>query len=431
MHCLQQQSTMNSATNSKSSTNHGVTTRRPTNVSKPQGRRIMRERRPRANFSTLKGNFKLYDELDGLKLYSEPHPTGLKGIVYSGNTCVMPAFPRVCDVPETTITSRFTDEQVSNATFLEHQEGALVRVYHDGRDWRVSTQRKIDAFKSRWSSKQSFGENWVEALISEQVVNDQYAKMVGEDGSPAGRLFKTLDTNNQYLFIVRNTEDNRIVCMAPERPTLYHVGTFKKGRLDITDNIGITKPTQHSFQSAKDLCDAVSSLDCKTRSGFMAWFPDGNNGKWYKIQSTAYIHLEKIRGNEPSLKFRYLQLRLEPEKVDALYDLYPHHAHVFNEYEDTLFDIARHIHTAYVNRFIRREYVSLEREFFGVMRLCHEWHKEDRQYNRVDLDKVIEVMNTRHDHVLNKMIRMFKKLKNENADATPGHGGCDTPQEME
>ena len=148
------------------------------------------------------------------------------------------------------------------------------------------------------------------------------------------------------------------------------------------------------------------------------------NNKWYKIQSTDYINLETVRGNEPSLKFRYLQLRLEPEKVDALYELYPLHAHVFNEYEDTLFDIARHIHTAYVNRFIRREYVSLEREFFGVMRICHEWHKEDRQYNRVDLDKVIEVMNTRHDHVLNKMIRMFKKLKAEEG-AQNGEGDKD------
>jgi len=420
----------NSSTTSVPSTTSGTSVKsavggfrrnnRPSQSGK-NGRRVMKERRPRANFSTLKGNFKLYDDHKGLKLYSEPHPTGLKGVVFSGNTCVMNAFPRVSNVTQSTISSRFTDELVAKGRFFEHQEGALVRVYFAENDWRISTQRKIDAFMSRWSSRHSFGENWVEAIISEQVVNEKYASRVGEDGSPAGRLFKTLDVKNQYLFIVRNTRDNRIVCKAPERPTLYHIGTFKDGKLDIDDDIDVAKPTEHAFKSVEELERAVAALDCKIKSGFTAVLP---NNKWYKIQSTDYINLETVRGNEPSLKFRYLQLRLEPEKVDALYELYPLHAHVFNEYEDTLFDIARHIHTAYVNRFIRREYVSLEREFFGVMRICHEWHKEDRQYNRVDLDKVIEVMNTRHDHVLNKMIRMFKKLKAEEGEQN-GEGDKD------
>ena len=65
--------------------------------------------------------------------------------------------------------------------------------------------------------------------------------------------------------------------------------------------------------------------------------------------------------------------------------------------------------------FIRRQFVTLEREFFSIMRICHEWHKEDRQNNKVDLDKVIEVINTRYDHVLNKMIRVFKSVLEENS----------------
>ena len=184
---------------------------------------------------------------------ANPTPTGLKGVVFSGNTCVMNAFPRVSNVTQSTISSRFTDELVAKGRFFEHQEGALVRVYFAENDWRISTQRKIDAFMSRWSSRHSFGENWVEAIISEQVVNEKYASRVGEDGSPAGRLFKTLDVKNQYLFIVRNTRDNRIVCKAPERPTLYHIGTFKNGKLDIDDDIDVAKPTEHAFKSVEEL----------------------------------------------------------------------------------------------------------------------------------------------------------------------------------
>ena len=83
---------------------------------------------------------------------------------------------------------------------------------------------------------------------------------------------------------------------------------------------------------------------------------------------------------------------------------------MFDEQEDYIYAIAQYIHTAYLNRFIKRQFVTLEREFFSIMRICHEFHKTDRQYNKVTLDKVIEVINTRYDHVLNKMIRLYKRV---------------------
>jgi hypothetical protein len=66
-----------------------------------------------------------------------------------------------------------------------------------------------------------------------------------------------------------------------------------------------------------------------------------------------------------------------------------------------------------MDRFIRRQFITLDREFFTIMRLCHDWHKQDRQNNKVDLDKVIYYLNTRYDHVLNKMIRMYKNIVEE------------------
>ena len=380
-------------------------------------RQVMRERRPRLKFNTLKGNFKLFDEQDGLKLYSEPHATGRKGVVFEGNKQVMHAFPRVKIVAESNVATT-PELTLPTAVFFEHHEGTLIRLFWAAGDWRISTQRKINAFNSRWGSKTSFGEAWVDALEQEATDNPKFSNRLGDSSGPImNRLVKTLDKDKQYLFIVRNSVENRIVCDAPDRPTLLHVGTFVKGKLDTSHDIDIAKPAIVKFESVGALLAHLAESDPRKSSGLMARVGE----KWFKVQSDAYRHLEDVRGNEPSLKFRYLQLRLDPKRVDDLYALYPEYTDAFNDYEDTLYDIAKHIHSAYVSRFIRREFVTLEREFFGIMRICHEWHKSDRQYNRVDLDKVIEVMNTRYDHVLNKMIRVFKKMKTDEANNPDEH----------
>ena len=81
---------------------------------------------------------------------------------------------------------------------------------------------------------------------------------------------------------------------------------------------------------------------------------------------------------------------------------------VFDEYENTLYDIGRSIYRAYVQRFIKKRYVTVPKEEFSIIQECHSWHLSDRTENRISLNQIINVLNKQTPTNLNRMIRRFK-----------------------
>ena len=131
--------------------------------------------------------------------------------------------------------------------------------------------------------------------------------------------------------------------------------------------------------------------------------------------NTDYLELFNARGNEPSIKFRYLQIRMDEKQTNMLYFLYPRFADTFDEYENTLYEIAQQINSNYIKRFIKKKYVTVPKEEYTVMKACHSWHLEDRERNRISLRKVIELLNEQTPTSLNHMIRHFKSISKTQA----------------
>jgi len=146
-------------------------------------------------------------------------------------------------------------------------------------------------------------------------------------------------------------------------------------------------------------------------------FAPGN--KQFKILHEDYLQLFRARGNEPSIKFRYLQVRMDKRSVDMLCYLYPNMRNAFEEYENILYSVARMIHYSYVQRHIKGLWSTLPTEEYKVDCACHSWHEEDRKSNRVTLGKVIEVLNEQTPTNLNRMIRRFtEEQRNRVSDTT-------------
>jgi hypothetical protein len=133
---------------------------------------------------------------------------------------------------------------------------------------------------------------------------------------------------------------------------------------------------------------------------------EGNNFK-LKIVHDDYEKLFNIRGNEPSIKFRYLQVRMDKEKVNQLNQLYPHMTPVFESYEKCLFEISKIIHRAYIQRFIKKNFITVPKEEFLVISECHSWHLLNREQNRISIEKIIAVLNRQPPININSMIRRF------------------------
>ena len=332
-----------------------------------------------------------------------------RGVVFNGETIVMKAFPYTTEYNNTemdNIGSYLHDFQ--NWNFYESHEGALIRLFFYENKWFVSTHRKLNAFKSKWASQESFGTLFKNALLAEEENNTKFKDCLPDGENIIERFRSTLDKNKQYMFLVRNTSENRIVCSPPDRSTVYHVGTFVEGELVLDENINIPHPKQLTFTSVEDLCSHVNDLGFEHIQGVIGMTADNRQ---VKIVNNDYQDLFNVRGNEPSIKFRYLQVRMNSKYVDMLYYLYPNMADVFDDYENMLYDIALSIYNSYVTRFIKKTYNTVPRDEFAVIRECHSWHISNRSENRISLEKVINVLNQQSPTHLNHMIRRCKLEK--------------------
>jgi hypothetical protein len=357
------------------------------------------------------------DEESGLELYCYvkcgPEDSSLlrqcRGVVFHEQKIVMRAFPYTIEY------NHHNDEEIErdispifeNCSFYDAHEGTLIRMFNFEGKWFTSTHRKLNAFKSKWASKESFGDVFVWSLENEFNTNEKFRNSLPEEGeSTLERFQSTLDTEKQYMFLVLNTKDNRVVCQAPQEPQLYHVGTFVEGKLVLTEDININYPRKHNFANMGEAHDYINNIDIRDLQGLIIFAPDN---KQYKILHKDYQHLFKARGNEPSIKFRYLQVRMNQEYVDMLLHLYPDMKETFDNYENMLYAIAKMIHASYVTRHIRNKWSQLPTEEYNVDKACHNWHEEDHKNNRVRLEKVVEVLNLQSATALNKMIRRYNE----------------------
>lgn len=330
-----------------------------------------------------------------------------RGVVFNNDTLVMQAFPYnlECNHTEKEKINEILNENFENYSFYDAHEGSLIRVFYFGDKWFMSTHRKLDAYRSKWSSSNSFGELFEEALKSEINKNETFKNLLPEEGTTLERFYSILDKTKKYMFLVRNNNQNRIVCDEPETPTLYHVGTFVGNNISMSEDIGISYPNKLDLKNIDEIVEYIQQSNYKETQGIIVF---NNTNVKLKIFNKDYEDFFKVRGNEPSIKFRYLQIRMNKKLLKMLYYLYPSYIPVFEEYENNLYDISKNIYNSYVQRFIKKRYVTVPGEEFQVIKECHSWHLSNKTENRITLEKVISVLNKQTPSSLNHMIRRLK-----------------------
>jgi hypothetical protein len=361
------------------------------------------------------------DEESGLELYcynrcsneEDDFIKGCRGLVFHGEKLVMKAFSYTDEYNHTEIP--VLEKVLSNFSkwsFYTAYEGALLRLFYFSGKWFLSTHRKLNAFRSKWSSHESFGTLFKKALENEASINQNFfkklVKRVDEGENILDMFQASLDKTKQYMFLLRNSSDNRIVCFPPSVGDhfIFHVGTIFNNQLSMEDDIGLLFPEKKYFMNVEQLVNHIeSNIDFRYHQGIVCF---GSDGRHVKVLHKEYQDFFRARGNEPSIKFRYLQVRMNKKITDLLYHLYPEMAETFDDYENTIYDIARSIYRAYVQRFIKKRYVTVPREEYQVINECHTWHLSDRENNRISLDKIIGMLNKQPPTNLNHMIRRFK-----------------------
>ena len=314
----------------------------------------------RADMETLGNKVRLTDsdEARGLELYCYVHcgPTDsnllhqCRGVVFNKDNLVMQAFPYTVEYTNLDVDQVNNDiaPAMESCRFYDSYEGSLIRMFHWDGKWYTSTHRKLNAFNSKWGSKESFGSSFKKALEYEITVNDKLRDSIPQgDGSLLERFQSTLNTDKQYMFLVRHCQEHRIVCNFPENPTMYHVGTFVEGKLVMTENCNIPHPKEHEFKTVDDVLTYVSQVDIRNMQGVICFFPDNRQ---VKIVNKEYQDFFHARGNEPSIKFRYIQMRMNQRVNDMLCRLYPTMMESFDDIENIIYSVAKNIYNSYVQQ---------------------------------------------------------------------------------
>jgi hypothetical protein len=301
---------------------------------------------------------------------------------------------------------------IENWNFFYSIEATLIRIAHINEKWYIMTHKKLDAFKSRWSCKDTFGDLF-ESLLARMMDKPKSEKVLDS------LLYSVLDKNKVYCFLLKSNFENRIVCQYNyKNDKIVYLGCFEKGTIvNLDTSIPsmkefelFAKPEQVLITSVEDLFQKVESINCFEYQGIIACNKESLTQ--VRIFNQDYWKFYELRGNNPNLRFRFLELRNDPEKLKLLYYLYPKSADIFDQYEDTLHKISRMIYHFYVNRYIKNQFITLPKEEFLIMKKCHDWYLLDRQNNRIFSKKVMEFMMEDPPLNLYKMIRRFNLNQN-------------------
>lgn len=313
-----------------------------------------------------------------------------RGVVFVNNKLVMRGFPFT---PEHVVSSAVCEPATkvfAGSRFFDSFEGTIIRVFFY-KKWFVSTHKRLDASKSRWGTTESF--------------EDIFRRGIDQVGIRTGKFnyetfFESLDKTRQYMFLVRNTQSNRIVSLPPNvnMPPVYHVGTYIDGVFSIDDDVGIPHPHEHTFENADQLIRHVGTLNPMFCQGIFVMGPHG----FHKFVNGHYHSYAQLRGNEPNLTKRYLELRKQPTELNAFLTLYRDSYGVFQGIETSLQKIARNIHTVYMKRFVSKQYAVVDPARYGVLKKCHSNYMQTK--TPVTLEVVWNTLNGEDADSLYRMI---------------------------
>ena len=311
-----------------------------------------------------------------------------RGLVFDGSTMIASSLGFTPEYNEDTI----PEMDLSNYLFFQAEEGTLLRVFFH-KKWYLSTHRKLDAFKSRWGSNESFGEIFLKCV---QTSFEDFTE--------------NLNIYNVYFFLIRNTKETRIVSQPPETYCVYHIGTLISNEtFDMASTIGLPKQQELSFSSTEDIRGYVTTCDPFKTQGVIAFNKDGS-GKHIKMFSSMYQNYVRIRNNEPDVGFRFLELWRDQSSplFHTFLAMYPQYVNRIMTVTNYSYKIAKHLHNLYFKKFVKKEKMVCQKDEWSILSNVHQWFWAERTSRKVTFEVMYKMAlmdtNLRAFHRIMKIV---------------------------
>ena len=322
--------------------------------------------------------------------------------------------------------NKFKKNFSADMEFLRAYDCTVIRLYHFNGKWQMSTHRKIDANTSKWCGPESFKHIFQDCLVATLQDHNENRETAYE------YLLSVLDPKRCYVFLAIGHPHNRYVCK-PNICSLYYSATFDGMNLIKNDtlHIQLKYPERLHFENFEEMSKFVETSDPKDVQGVVALCGDIH----YKFTSTGYARMADLRGNQPSLRFRYLELRQDKpdekqgkglfefaEKLKEFIQLYPEGTNHYQDVENGLVALSKILHKLYVERYINKKEIRLMNEEHHILYYVFNRYLSDRSmkvYPKQIMDQIDRTDPIPLNQPLKRVLRLTKALETANKIENP------------
>jgi hypothetical protein len=427
--------------------NHGKTKKELQNILETMTREICKSN-PNVEMFSVKNNVWKKEEV-------KPS-TEKRSFVFVNEEMYFSGYPYSLELTKNDI-SKFQKEKFnlfSNCRFYEANEGTMIRVFNVDGKWYTSTNKKLDAFNSKWAAKKNtFGIQLYDSICllfdEEKIVESDFKKKIEIAKENLDNIWeKSLEKDKKYFFLLKPCEEEKIVCLT-SKDRLKNIGVLDKDNiLSLDEDINlispitqkkilISKPNERFFENEEVLLEELDKLDEYNCPGFMAICTKDfktsediskniERSFHIRIFNDKYKYLFSLRDNVPSLRFRYFQLSFLKTK-ESLFDKNSEHYQkaclalesfcnlyqdVFNKTEIDSFiwrTIVQDLFFKYQSFFVRHERFEVSSTIKSLMSLIHNEYIESQYSKKTDHKRISDIIACLKPTFLNKLVKEYQE----------------------
>jgi hypothetical protein len=253
-------------------------------------------------------------------------------------------------------------------------DGTLMKLFFhpSSGKWETATVKCFDASKSRWTSKKTF--------------HDLFVETVGKDFN-----YNALDRSKCYIGILIHPENKLVTdyynCPEMEdrfnAPVFVHTGTcdlttltFDKDYIKLVGD-NIIKPQEFAFANMAEMNNhLVENVGQPIRPGFV--YLDEATGERYKFMSPRYTEFKELRGNVQNMKYRLLEMQGNNKIVTKFLKSFPEYTDLNNEVKEDVMDLAVEVFKNYSNYYFKHmKDRRMSPDIFEAVKAVNWKYKED------------------------------------------------------
>ena len=315
-------------------------------------------------YRELKDDSNVFDDL--VLLFNKKTETALQkecnGLVVDKNTKDIIV---ACQYDFEPVQPQDNDNYIS-AEYCE--DGTVIRLYNYKGIWYTATKKCINGQYSFWSSKKTFNDMFWEVFNNDNI---DLSKLNKE----CTYLFSLLHKDN--ILVVKHVK-NTLIYLGNINNRTYEVNNGNDYQLfSVNPNIQLSEKVILNKDELNDLDTVCTKYFNQTKRGIILKYTDG---RIYKHDFKQFTFLQKIRGNEPYIRNRYLELLSDPESLHILLCYYPEHKFTFSMVYHNIIVVCNEIYNLYKRTHIKHNLTIDENHlYYRTLKQLHAQYKNTHQ----------------------------------------------------